>query len=146
MITIKKISINEIPELVKMSYEKDEDFFTKYYANNSSYMACVNAELFKIYEMAESEKLNYYKVIYQKKAIGYVITFGDFLYSFCINIKYRKKEILLHWWDKIQKLMPKKFGCYLYKKNERAIEFLKKNRMKVIDENNEIGTVTLMSY
>lgn len=146
MITIKKISINQLPELVKMSYEGDIPFFENFYVGASNYMNCVNKELFQIYEMAEEYKMNYYKIIYQKKPIGYFVTFENCLYSFAINMKFRKKDILINWWSRVKKEMQDNFVCYLYKKNERAIQFLEKNRMRVIDENQETSLVMLQSY
>jgi len=144
MITLKKISLNELPPLVQYSYLGDEDLFNKYFTGADNYMGCVNAQLMMIYEMGESAKMNYYKVVYQKKAIGYVVSFENCLYSFCINVKYRKKDVLLSWWDKLCKLMNKNFVCALYKKNERAINFLERNGMKVIEEDAENEIVTLI--
>lgn len=146
MITIKKISVNELPILVKIAYDGDNDLFNKYVGNNSEYMTCVNGELMNIYELAKDKRLKYYKVCYQKKPIGYFVTFENCLYSFAININYRKKDILLAWWDKVKKTMNTGFGCYLYKKNERAINFLKRNRMKVVEENDEYDSVFLINY
>jgi hypothetical protein len=144
MITIKKISLNELPPLVQYSYLDDYDLFDEYFTGADNYMGCVNAQLIMIYEMAGSTRMNYYKVIYQKKAIGYVVSFENCLYSFCINIKYRKKDILLNWWDKVNKVMNKNFICSLYKQNERAIKFLQKNGMEIVEEDAENQIVTLI--
>lgn len=147
MITIKKISINELPKLVALSYEKDEEFFAKYHGDNSTYIACVNAELLNIYQMAEKHKMDYYKVVYMKKPIGYFVACDDIcLYSFSINMRFRKKEILIKWFSEIKKQMKTGFWCCLYQKNTRAISFLEKNRMKIVETNDDNKTVTLVNY
>jgi hypothetical protein len=144
MITIKKISINELPNLVAMSYEGDFDLMHKYYHIKLGFQDMINTTLVYIYQMASMKKLSYYKVIYRKNAIGYFVTFdNNFLYSFAINKKYRKKEILTKWWNKVEKELGETFYCGLYECNERAIKFLEKNGMKVIDVDQESKTVTL---
>ena len=109
MVTIKKISVNELPLLVKISYEGDGDLSKNFINVQSDYMANVNSELFNIYELSSSKKLKYYKVIYQKKPIGYFVTFENTLYSFGINVKYRKKDILPYWWKELKKNIIKRF-------------------------------------
>lgn len=150
MITIKKISINELPPLVYFAYAGDDDFFDKYSAHevpeNAKHIGHTNSELALIYDMRQSFKLCYYKVIYQRKAIGYFVSFDGNLYSFAINKAFRKKDILLHWWQKIRQTLSKDFLCMLSLKNERAISFLKKNRMAVIEEDVENDTIVLRSY
>jgi hypothetical protein len=146
MVTVKKISINELPLLVQISYKGDGELPNYFINNQSDYMLIVNGELFNIYELATSMKLKYYKVIYQKKPIGYFVAFENTLYSFAINIKYRKKEILSNWWKELSKTMNKGFTCYLYEKNKRAIDFLEKNRMKIIEKDEEKKIVLFKSY
>jgi hypothetical protein len=108
-------------------------------------MTKVNGELLNIYQMAENRRLCYYKVIYQKKPIGYFVIFENTLYSFGINIKYRKKDILLSWWQQLKKTLKKGFNCYLDEQNERAINFLEKNNMKVVEKDEEHKIVTLIN-
>lgn len=144
MVTIKKISVNNLPDLVYLSYLGDEEFLNKYSPhrkeNDTSLISSVNGELCFIYEMGQKNKLNYYKVVYQKKPIGYFVTISDnWLYSFSINKKYRKKELLIDWWRQIEKTLKKEFFCCLSEKNDKAIAFLKKNGMKEKErENNTI--------
>ena len=143
MVTIKKISVNNLPDLVYLSYLGD-DKLNKYSSHvkddDTSLATVVNRELCFIYEMGQTKELNYYKVIYQKKPIGFFVTIGDnWLYSFSINIKYRKKDLLIGWWKQIEKTLKKEFYCCLYEKNDRAINFLTKNGMKEKErENNTI--------
>lgn len=145
MVTIKKISVNELPKLIQMSYEGDNGIFKYLPGNHSHYMTSVNGELLNIYQLSKDKRLRYYKVIYQKKPIGYFVTFENVLYSFAINIKYRKKDILLHWWKELKKTLNKGFTCYLDEQNERAINFLQKNNMKISDKDEENKTVILIN-
>jgi hypothetical protein len=144
MVTTKKISVNELPNLVYLSYLGDDEFIGKYSPHikgeSPNLMQSVNGELYFIYEMGKDKKLNYYKAIYQKKPIGYFVTISDeWLYSFSINKKYRKAEILANWWKQIEKTLRKQFFCCLYENNERAINFIKRNGMKEKErENNTI--------
>jgi len=147
MVTIKKISVNNLPNLVYLSYLGDEDFLNKYSPHiedgATSLIANVNGELAFIYEMGQKNKLNYYKVVYQKKPIGYFVTIADdWLYSFSINKKYRKKDLLINWWRQIEKTLKKEFYCCLSEKNEKAIGFLIKNGMKEKERQN--NTVLLV--
>jgi hypothetical protein len=144
MITIKKISVNELPNLVAISYKGDLDLMHKYYHIKLGFQDMINTTLVYIYQMASMKKLNHYKVIYNKKPIGYFTTFdNNFLYSFAINKKYRTKDILTKWWTKVEKELGETFYCGLYECNERAIKFLEKNGMKIIDTDQEYKTVTL---
>ena len=146
MVTIKKISVNELPRLVQMAYEGDGAMFQYMPEHRSDYMSNVNGELFNIYELAQDKRMRYYKVIYQKKPIGYFVAFENVLYSFSINIKYRQKNILLSWWQELARTFNKGFLCYLEEKNQRAIKFLEKNRMKVENINEKTKLVTLVNY
>lgn len=146
MVTVKKISVNELPVLVKTSYEGDGDLSKNFVNVQSDYMANVNSELFDIYELSSFKKLKYYKVIYQKKPIGYFVTFDNTLYSFGINVNYRKKDILLYWWKELKKTLNKGFNCFLNDKNERAIRFLEKNNMRIVDRDSEHKIVNLVNY
>jgi hypothetical protein len=145
MVTVKKISVNELPKLIQLTYEGDSELFQYLPGNHTNYMTSVNGELINIYQMAKDKRLRYYKVIYQKKPIGYFVTFENHLYSFAINIKFRKKDILLDWWKELKKTLNKGFSCQLEEKNERAIKFLEKNNMKVVDKNEEHKIVTLIN-
>lgn len=144
MVSLKKISVNELPELVKIAFTGDKDLCEKYYEFRINEIGCINTTLMKIYEMRKRRKLDYYKVVYAKKPIGYVVAFDNFLYSFGIEMGSRKKEILVNWWNTITKVMPKQFATMLYAHNERAINFLKRNGMVLTDNDQENNVVTLV--
>lgn len=144
MVTIKKISKTELPKLIELSYEGDFDLFDKYHVIQTDFYGAVIAQLQMIHEMAQEVDLNYYKVIFQKKPIGYFVTFDKFLYSFCIAKRYRNKENLIGWFKGVKKALGKEFQTMLYKNNTRAIDHLVKQGMKIADENEENNTVILI--
>jgi len=145
MITIKKISKAELPKLVGISYEKDEELFEKYHIGKMNFPQAVLSTLDLIDDASKQLNLSYYKVIYQKQPIGYFVTFGNYLYSFGIAMKYRKKDILVGWFLNVKKVLGKQFRALLYENNTRAISHLEKQGMKIIDIDNETKIVTLQN-
>jgi len=145
MITIKKISKSELPKLVAISYERDEELFEKYHIGKMNFPQAVLSTLDLIDEASQRFKLSYYKVIYQKQPIGYFVTFGDYLYSFGISMRFRKKDILVKWFLGLRKVLGKQFKALLYENNTRAISHLEKQGMKIIDIDNETKIVTLQN-
>ncbi len=99
MITLNKISINKLPEVIEIAYEGDNDLFEKYHVQRFTLKESVISTLKMINDTAKEYKTKCYKVIYNKQSIGYVALYGDILYSFGINIRFRKKDILLAWWN-----------------------------------------------
>jgi hypothetical protein len=150
MITIKKISKTEIPSLVEMSYLGDDELINKYHplcldGKTNMEMAIIDT-LHKIHEASQEVKLNYYKVIFQKKPIGYFVTFDNFLFSFSINKKYRTKENLIGWFTQVKKTLSKPFQCVLHTNNTRVIDHLIKQGMIRYKDNEEDKVTTLVYY
>jgi hypothetical protein len=145
MITIKKISKSELPKLVAISYEKDEELFDKYHIGKMNFPQAVLSTLDLIDDASKELKLSYYKVVYQKQPIGYFVTFDGYLYSFGISMKFRKKDILVGWFVAVKKVLGLNFRAMLYENNTRAISHLEKQGMKVIDIDQETKIVTLQN-
>jgi len=145
MITIKKISKSELPKLVAISYEKDEELFDKYHIGKMNFPQAVLSTLDLIDDASQQLKLSYYKVVYQKQPIGYFVTFDGYLYSFGISMKFRKKDILVGWFVAVKKVLGLNFRAMLYENNTRAISHLEKQGMKVIDIDQETKIVTLQN-
>ncbi len=141
MITIKKISKNALPDLVKISYEGDAELIEKYHPAKSDEQGSIDNTLEMVNDMAKIYDCSYYKVCVNKKPVGYFVVFENFLYSFCINIKYRRKEILIKWWQEIKSVLGKTFRTMLYTENHRAISFCLKNGMKVEGQRDNIVTL-----
>lgn len=145
MITIKKISKSELPKLVGIAYERDQELFEKYHVGKMNFPQAVLTTLDMIDDASKQFKLNYYKVIYQKQPIGYFVTFGNYLYSFGVSMQYRKKDILIGWFLSVKKVLGKQFRALLYENNTRAISHLEKQGMKIIDVDEETKIVTLQN-
>lgn len=144
MISIAKISLYQLPQYIELSYVGDEDLFNKYHIAPYDLKGCVVSTLLMIKEMSLARKLDYYKVMLDKTPIGYFVTGQDDIYSFGINIKYRKKEILVEWFEHVKKILPEQFTCMLYNNNTRAIEFLVKNGFRIVEDSiNDNVTVLL---
>lgn len=145
MVTLKKISLPEVRKGVAIAYDGDQELFDKYHVAPCDFFHACMITLEMIRDTAKQEKLSYYKVVYKQINIGYVVIFHDFLYSYGINPKFRKKEILIQWWAEIKKLLGKRFVTMLYENNIRALKFLEKQGMKIaqVDEANK--TITLIN-
>lgn len=145
MITVKKISVNELPVLIRTSYEGDKDILaTQHVMPLEDINIAVDITYGMVKQMAAEKKITHYKVIYKKKAIGYFCTFDKFLFSFGINIKFRKKEVLVAWWQQVVKSLEKNFLCILYPHQIRAIEFLKRNGMIVLEVDQRNNSIILI--
>lgn len=143
MISLKKITIFELPKLVKISYEGDEDLLNKYHVDKFSLEDAVESTMGMIEETNGAVKMQFFKVLLFNLEIGYLAIFENFLYSFGINIKFRAKNILMQYWDLIKKELGDSFITMLYPNNERAINWVKKQGMIEVDEVEE-GLITLL--
>jgi hypothetical protein len=141
---LSKISKNELQDVIELSYRDDEELLNKYHVARFTLHEAVSSTMGMINEMAEQRKLTYYKVLYDKKPIGYVVVFEDFLYSYGINVKFRVKNVLSAWWDEVVKILKGRFITMLYKNNTRAIEFLQRRGMRILQEKDY--SVTLIKF
>lgn len=141
MIKLIKISKYQVRPLVEISYEGDADLFDKYHLSKMEFSGCVDSTM-ELIEGASREKvLTYYKVLLQKKPIGYVITCPNVLYSYAIAVKYRKKKILMEWWGAVKSLFSGVFATGLYENNTRAILFLQRQGMIIVEKNGNLVTL-----
>jgi hypothetical protein len=118
----------------------DDDLLLKYHLAPMSLIDAVKSTFGMIASASKIKKLTYYKVLYNKQPIGYTVTFDNNLYSYAINKKFRKKDILVAWWNEIKETLSDNFMSMLYSNNERAKNFLIKNGMKVFDEKDNVIT------
>lgn len=145
MITVKKISVNELPKLIRTSYEGDSELLaTQHVTPFENIDEATSMTYSMIKQMATEKKLTHYKVIYRKKVIGYFSNFDNYLFSFGINKKYRNKDVLVDWWQHVVKSLGKNFLCILYPHQSKAISFLKKNGMIVAEVDKENNSIILI--
>lgn len=145
MVRLKKISLPEVREGIAIAYQGDQDLFDKYHVGQCDHFTATMKTMEMIREIAKEYELSHYKVVYDKKNIGYVTSFDGFLYSFGINRKYRKKDILIAWWEEVKSLMGKRFFAQLYKNNTRAINHLVKQGMSIVEGHNDEHSVLLIN-
>lgn len=146
MITLKKISLYELPELIYLCYKGDDDLLNKYHIAKLDLETAVQSTFGMIHTASRIKKISCYKVVYQKQPIGYVVTYGgNFLYSYAIAMKFRKKDILKNWWNEVKKILDEDFSSMLYSNNVRAVEFLIKNGMKVMQEDKQNQVLTFIN-
>ncbi len=139
MVTLEIISKFELKKYVGIAYEGDTALLEKYHVGKFTHEQAVESTMSMIEivdkncEM-EDEIMNHYKVELDGEAIGYVCTVPKYLYSFGINKKYRSKEILIEWWQRIKEVLGQTFITKLYPNNNRAINFCKKQGMEIVED------------
>ena len=145
MVELVKISKFELPTVIKIAYEGDDDLLDKYHVDKYDIMGAVASTLHMIHKTVEWEdmEMDYFKVMYNETPIGYICTYPNNLYSFGINKEYRTKEILIDWWGKVVQQLGEGFITMLYPNNTRAINFLKKQGMKLVDDVEENCTTLI---
>jgi hypothetical protein len=146
MVRLTKISLFELPELIHLCYKNDDDLLQKYHLAPMDLGSAIESTFGMIYTASRIKKLSIYKVVYQKQPIGYVVTYnGDFLYSYAIAPKFRKKDILINWWQEIKSVLKKEFATMVYDWNSRAAKFLEKNGMQLAAHDTEKKILTYIN-
>lgn len=136
-VKIKRVSKHKLRAIVGGSFEGDNELIDKYHSVGISKEASINETMKRIDDISNMHKCCFFDVRFCGKSIGYFVTFDNFLFSFCINIRYRKNDILIAWWYLVKKELGENFGTMLFNKNERAIDFLKRHGMKVFKKDTE---------
>lgn len=134
---INRVSKVKLRGIIELSFEGDTDLIEKYHSVGISKDASIDETMKRIDDISKMQKCSFFDVRFCGKSIGYFVIFDKFLFSFCINIRYRKKDILLEWWGEVKKQLGEEFGTMLFNKNEPAIEFLKRQGMKVFKKDTE---------
>jgi hypothetical protein len=114
---------------IKIGFENDEELFSKYHILNGSEDECITNTYERIQDL-KNETHCFYEIVYKDKAIGFCCFEDNLLYSFGINVNYRRREILVAWLEHIEKLFVGKYSIYMttfYQKNTRAKDFFLKN-------------------
>jgi hypothetical protein len=138
MVTISKISKPQLNDLVLLAFKDDHDLIDKYHVVNWNLQTSVNDTLSRIDQTSKEYKLTYFKVLVNKIPVGFFVIGDKLLYSFGININYRKKDVLLEWWSLVKQELNNNFIAMLNEKNTRAIEFCQKQGMDILDTTNNI--------
>lgn len=138
MVTFEQITLDELKGAIKIAYEYDTDLFNKYHIIKGTFQECVDSTMALIVQATEFFPMEYYRVLWNNIEIGYVCKHAAMLYSYGIGIAYRRKSILKQWWMALEKLMDGSFGTALYENNKRAMRFLERNGMQLLEKNDNI--------
>lgn len=143
MILFQPITEEQLPELIAFSYEGDTIGLNTYYGKSCTVDEATHLTMIDIAQFECNYELQYYSVKFSEETIGYIITSDTLLYSFCIKKYYRTPLVLRIWWLAIMAKIGNTMTCILPSNNIRAINFVKRRGMKVIDQ--KPGTI-LFSY
>lgn len=135
----------DLKKYVEIAYKDDNDLLTKYHIDNYNFEQAVDVTMQMISLTSKDVKMSFFGVVNNNENIGYLCVFSNNLYSFGINIKKRTKEVLSEFWSSIKEVLGNSFICMLFKNNIRAIKYLQKCGMVII-EGVEEEAVTLLYH
>lgn len=129
-----EVDINELERLVRVGFEGDEvllqnqQFFTEMEVT-------IQRNIQNIANASNILDLKYFEVVNDSKVVGFtVLDIGKkLLYSFGINIKFRTKEVVIGWFEKLKNIFDNEFYTVLHDNNKRAIQFLERNGMVLVE-------------
>jgi hypothetical protein len=137
MVTFVKILPHSLRPAIISAFEGDIDLINKYHLVNGDLKTCVQDTERRIQEVSENDPLEFFALYCEENLIGFTVIGDSFLLSFGINIRYRFKAIVLYWWNLVCKMLDYEFATWIFKKNTRTMDFLKRNGMKIIEDNND---------
>jgi hypothetical protein len=138
----KGINIHQLKGAIKAAFIDDGNIAKLYDPHKS--IASIDDIIDDIYKKVSEfrnapEGTTNIKGVFEKnELIGYYVNTPSMLISFSINTKYRTRHYLKEFYSLIKKDMNKRFVCYLFSKNIRAIKWLQKMGMKVTGFHNII--------
>jgi hypothetical protein len=137
-LTSRYITYNELYNAIKIAFEEDHKVLELYDPNvivNS--IEDVSLNIFN--KVSQIKHLCNYKGVYEKNVlIGYYIYSDMLLISFCLRTEYRTRNYLKAFFKLIKKDLGNKFLCRLWSRNIRAIKWLIKNKMEIVEDTNNI--------
>ena len=147
-VALTPIKAEDMRLYVLSAFSDDLDLLTQYHISPGSLDHCVDHTMEFIDENAKYYKddIKFYAVKYGEVVIGYTIVIlnektPNELYSFAINVNYRKKDILQEWLQEVKKELGE-YYIVLWSKNTRAINFFEKNGFKVKRESKMLNDST----
>lgn len=141
--------LEEIGQYVENAFNGDINLLNTFHTSPGTLQHCVDNTMEFIHENAAYYKddIEFYAVILDGVAIGYTVIIRNEqipneLYSFGINIKHRRKDILLAWLKTIREKIGVPYYIVLWSKNTRAINFFERNGFAVERENKYLNDET----
>lgn len=131
-------TLPQMHELVKLAFDGDTELLNLYHISPGTLDHCVVHTMNFIVEneAAYKQDMEFYSVRLNGIKIGYTVVIRNEhepneLYSFGININYRKSEILEKWMAEIKNMLGGSYFVALWGKNKRAINFMERNGLEV---------------
>lgn len=150
---------SELRHLINFAYDGDTDLIEKYQAGDRTFEECVDFNCDEIIQKMSDPvfagDMRIWKIMLQVGDevgdIGYCVTVENemaphWLYSFAVNIKYRKREILQQWLSEIEKHIGQTYYAALWNVNTRAISFFSKNGFTAKKRKEDIFTYLFKGY
>lgn len=143
MLEVQAITKEELQQYMVVGFSDDVELLNRFHHKPGSLHGCIQATMKNVEECASLMPLQYYRLVLNGKPIGFTITGPSILYSFGINIKFRTKELVLEWFNKMKEMLRNDFRVVLYNVNQRAIRFFERNGMENIHQDKEYTILVL---
>lgn len=145
MVELIEIPFEEIPDLVRLGFGNDPELMSKYQQLDTDFETTVSRNIENIESSAKLGTLIYYLVQNENEKLGFTVVDVEnyLLVSFGINIKFRTKKVVTEWFMRIKMIFEDGFGCVLWNKNKRAIQFLERQGMTIENKNDELTVLMI---
>jgi hypothetical protein len=131
---------------IMFAFEGDKDI-SKYCDKNDKELDLEKLVLSifkKLLEYEETGGCDFYDLSVENEVVGYGFNYKNILISFGVNKKFRNKEKLEKVFEIIKGKFNSDFETYMWERNERAVNWLKKCGMTEIESN--IDKVIKLKY
>ena len=131
---------------IMYAFEGDKDI-SKYCDKNDKELEVEKLVLSifkKLLEYEETEECDFYDLSVENEVVGYGFNYKKILISFGVNKKFRNKENLKKVFEIIKGKFNSDFETYMWERNERAVNWLRKCGMTEVESN--IDKVIKLKY
>jgi hypothetical protein len=131
---------------IMFAFEGDKDI-SKYCDKNDKELDLEKLVLSifkKLLEYEEAGECDFYDLSVENEVVGYGFNYKNILISFGVNKKFRNKEKLEKVFEIIKGKFNSDFETYMWERNERAVNWLKKSGMTEMESN--IDKVIKLKY
>lgn len=140
----KEATYKELESAVRTAFADDKEIF-KFYDKNAvvtNLDDLVQDVMRKLKEHVPIFPDTTFKTIWDKgKIVGYLAYKKETLISFGLCVEYRQRKYLKEFFSIIKKELHGPFLCSLWSRNIRAVKWLMKNGLRILDTNPHITTL-----
>lgn len=130
----KPITYDQLKEAIYLSFKEDEKIFTYYDPNvQISTLEELTEDVYKKIESYPDVRI--YGIYENDILVGYLACQDGLLISFSLSINYRVRRYLKQLWGCIRDNLRGTFYCHLWSRNIRAVKWLIKMGMVIVDTN-----------